>query len=236
MSRSLPIAVVAALLSGCLLPIASTQAQTNGVSFDATTKVFRLDAAGLTYAFGINDASELQPVYWGKSLGQQEHLPPPRRNEGNASFDLPSSTTPQEYAGWGAGLYVEPTLKATFHDGNRDLVLHYLEYATAHSPKGEELTVTLKDVASPLFVDLHYRIDAATGIIGRWATIRNRTAASVVLEEAGSATWNLPRGTDYSLRYLTSSPPISSSKPPSSTPATPVTASARLLGFSIASS
>jgi alpha-galactosidase len=203
MSRSLPIAVVAALLSGCLLPIASTQAQTNGVSFDATTKVFRLDAAGLTYAFGINDASELQPVYWGKSLGQQEHLPPPRRNEGNASFDLPSSTTPQEYAGWGAGLYVEPTLKATFHDGNRDLVLHYLEYATAHSPKGEELTVTLKDVASPLFVDLHYRIDAATGIIGRWATIRNRTAASVVLEEAGSATWNLPRGTDYSLRYLT---------------------------------
>ena len=49
-----------------------------------------------------------------------------------ASFDPSYTTTPQEYAGWGAGLFVEPALKVTFADGNRDLVLHYQSHtATA---------------------------------------------------------------------------------------------------------
>ena len=42
-----------------------------------------------------------------------------------ASFDGSYTNTPQEYAGWGAGLFIEPALKVTFPDGNRDLVLHY---------------------------------------------------------------------------------------------------------------
>ena len=42
-----------------------------------------------------------------------------------------------------------------------------------------------------------------TGIIGRSAVIMNKTQTPVMIEEAAAATWSLPRGTDYSLRYLT---------------------------------
>jgi hypothetical protein len=53
------------------------------------------------------------------------------------------------------GLFVEPALKISFSDGSRDLVLHY----ASHSIKGNELTVTLRDISRDLFVDLHYHVD-----------------------------------------------------------------------------
>jgi hypothetical protein len=34
-------------------------------------------------------------------------------------------------SGWGGGIYVEPALKVTFSDGNRDLVLHYVSATTS---------------------------------------------------------------------------------------------------------
>jgi hypothetical protein len=33
------------------------------VAFDPATKVFRMDAAGISYVFGINDQNELQTFY-----------------------------------------------------------------------------------------------------------------------------------------------------------------------------
>jgi alpha-galactosidase len=169
------------------------------IRFDATSKVFRLDAAGMTYAFGINDQDELQTIYWGAAIASSDHLAAAVQNAGVASFDLPTSTTPQEYAGWGAGLYVEPALKVAFADGNRDLVLHYV----SHTIRDNELTITLKDIERELFVDVRYSIDPETGIIGRSSVIRNKTTAPVMIEDAASAAWNLPHGTDYTLHYLT---------------------------------
>src|SRR5665213_2135206 len=128
------------------------------IRFDATSKVFRLDAAGMTYAFGINDQDELQTIYWGAAIASGDHMAAAVQNAGVASFDLPVSTTPQEYAGWGAGLYVEPALKVTFADGNRDLVLHYV----SHTIRDNELTITLKDIERDLFVDVRYSIDPET--------------------------------------------------------------------------
>jgi alpha-galactosidase len=168
------------------------------IRFDEASKVFRLDAAGTTYAFGINDQNELQPIYWGSAVETDDSLPVAKQNAGAEAFDLPSSTTQKEYAGWGAELYAEPALKVTFPDGNRDLVLHYV----SHAIKGDELTIMLKDIERELFVEVRYSIDPETGIIGRSSTIINKTGGAVVIEEAASATWNLPRGTDYTLSYL----------------------------------
>ena len=42
----------------------------------------------------------------------------------------------------GDGLYVEPVLKITFPDGNRDLVLHYV----SHSVDGSRLKLVMKDI------------------------------------------------------------------------------------------
>jgi alpha-galactosidase len=177
----------------------STYAQNAAIRFDAASKVFRLDGGQVSYVFGINEQNELQPLYWGARLGDTDSFPAAHTNEGHASFDMPSSTTPQEFSGWGAGLYVEPALKITFPDGNRDLVLHYV----SHKIDGQTLTIRLKDIERDVFVYLRYQMDSATGILGRSAVIENRTGGPLMIEQAAAATWTLPRGTNYTLDSLT---------------------------------
>ena len=169
------------------------------IHFDESSKVFRIDAADVTYAFGINNVNALQPIYWGGQLSSEDKFSTTSSKLGVASFDSSITTTPNEYAGWGAGLFVEPALKVSYPDGNRDLVLHYV----SHIIKGNELTITMEDIERSLFVELHYMVDHETGIVGRWAVILNKTQTAVTIDEAAAATWSLPRGSDYSLRYLT---------------------------------
>src|SRR5580704_12080340 len=126
--------VLSSSLMLALLTADSTTAQ--------TAQLFRLDGGNSTYAFGVNERGELQPLYWGGRLGPHDHVPPAHSLPEVASFDSPYTTTPQEYAGWGAGLFTEPALKITFADGNRDLVLHFVR-ATQNSPQSVELQ--LKD-------------------------------------------------------------------------------------------
>ncbi len=60
----------------------------------------------------------------------------------------------------------------------------------------------LKDIKRPVFVTLHYTIDPETGILARSATIENREAQPVTIEQAAAAAWALPAG-QYTLNYLT---------------------------------
>jgi alpha-galactosidase len=168
------------------------------IRFVETSKIFILDAGKVTYVFGINEQNILQHIYWGGHVGREEDFRTPGTEEWS-SFDLSSTTTPQEYPGWGAGLYVEPAVKVTFPDGNRDLVLHYV----SHQIAGNTLTVTLKDIQRALLAHLHYTVYPQTGILRREVTIENRTDKAVVLESAQSAAWYLPQGDGYRLRYLT---------------------------------
>ncbi|HEY3707467.1 MAG TPA: alpha-galactosidase [Terracidiphilus sp.] len=173
-------------------------AQSSAARFDMGTKEFRLDGGNVTYVFGVNPRGELQQMYWGARLADSDKLSPAQPMREVASFDPPYSTTPQEYVGWGAGLYVEPALKITFADGNRDLVLHY----DSHTDKPGGLDVVLKDISRPIYVTLHYAIDPETGILARSATIESRESAPVTIEQAAAAAWALPRG-QYTLNYLT---------------------------------
>src|SRR5258705_211843 len=168
------------------------------ITFLDKKKVWVLQAGESTYAFGVNERSELQHLYWGKSIGAEDFNSAHSLPEW-APFDLSTTTTPQEYPGWGAGLYTEPALKATFANGNREVVLHYVD----HQLKNDNLEITLKDEGSPLLVHLHYRVYADSGIIERSARIENRTSEAVTLESAQSAAWTLPPGRSYRLHYLT---------------------------------
>ena len=76
--------------------------------------------------------------------------------------------------------------------------LHY----ASQSIEGDELTVTLKDIQDDIEAALHYRVDPATGIISRWAVVRNGTQQQVKVESEQSATWYLPPGDGYRLSYL----------------------------------
>ena len=170
-----------------------------GITYDAQTRVFRIDAADTSYVIGVNERQELQTIYWGRRLHDGDSFAAIHSNTSAASFDGANNTTPEEFAAWGGGLYVEPALKITFPDGNRDVVLHYV----SHSIQGNVLDIVLKDISRHVLVHLQYQADSGTGIIRRSSLIENKTNTSFLIEQASSATWNLPRDANYSLRYLT---------------------------------
>jgi alpha-galactosidase len=172
--------------------------QSAPASFDPAAKVFRLDGGGVSYVFGVNPRGELQQLYWGGRVGAADAFPAAAPLREWASFDNSYNNTPQEYAGWGAGLFAEPALKVSFADGNRDLVLHY----QSHTATANGLNVVLKDVAREIYVTLHYAIDPESGILARSATIQNRESQPVTVEQAAAAAWSLPPA-HYTLNYLT---------------------------------
>jgi alpha-galactosidase len=173
-------------------------AEPSATSFDPASKVFRLDGGGVSYVFGVNSRGELQQLYWGGRLASTDTFPQAAPMTEWASFDSSYTNTPQEFAGWGAGLFVEPALKVTFADGNRDLVLHYV----SHHDVPHGFDVELRDIARPVFVILHYAIDPESGILSRSATIQNRGVQPVTVEQAAAAAWALPPA-HYTLNYLT---------------------------------
>jgi len=172
--------------------------QAVSIRFDQAARIFHIDAADTSYVFGINEHADLQALYWGKRLASGDTFPAAKASPEAASFDLSFTVTPHEFAGWGSGLYVEPDLKITFPDGNRDLELKYV----SHAIDGDKLSIVMKDISREVYVTLYYQPDAETGILRRWAVIENRTSEPFTIEQVSAATWNLPRGTDYRLRYL----------------------------------
>jgi hypothetical protein len=59
-------ALKALILLGSALTTSGAVAQiSSSIRFDAQTKIFRIDAAGITYAFGVNAQDQLQSIYWG---------------------------------------------------------------------------------------------------------------------------------------------------------------------------
>ena len=169
------------------------------VQYDPERKVWVLQAGEATYAMGVNERGELQSIYWGPRVTHDADFSPAHSRGEVASFDLSTTTTPQEYPGWGAELYNEPALKATYANGNRDVVLHFVQQHI----DGETLQIDLKDIASDLQVHLYYKVFPETGILERWSRIENHTDQVITLESAQSAAWSLPHGEGYGWHYLT---------------------------------
>ena len=184
--------------SGFVLLTAAMTIMAQTATFENDAKTFRLDGGNVSYVFGVNPRGELQQLYWGGRLAATDRFPQAVPMREWASFDTSYTNTPQEYAGWGDGLYNEPALKITFAAGNRDLVLHYESHKS--TPNG--LAVVLKDIKAAIFVTLHYSIDPDTGILARSATIENKESQPVIIEQAAAAAWALPPS-HYTLNYLT---------------------------------
>ena len=178
--------------------VASTAFVTDAVQFLPDKKLWILQAGDETYAFGVNEREELQSEYWGERL-PSEHFAVLHSLPGWSSFEPTTAATPQEYPGWGAALYAEPALKATFSNGNREVVLHYVDQRRSK----DSLEITLKELGSALAVLLRYRVDTETGIIERSARIENHTPEPVILESAQSAAWTFSPGPGAALHYLT---------------------------------
>src|ERR1700683_3518074 len=105
------VALASLLCSGAA---AAANAQTpNTTSHVGSQPVFRLDGGNTTYAFGVNERGELQQLYWGGRIAAADAIAAPHSDREWASFDSSYNDTPQEYPGWGAGLFQEPALKVT---------------------------------------------------------------------------------------------------------------------------
>ncbi|HEY6768633.1 MAG TPA: alpha-galactosidase [Candidatus Sulfotelmatobacter sp.] len=169
------------------------------IHVDKQTRVFRIDAADVSYVIGVNEKQQVQTLYWGKRLNPADSFAAAISDPGVATFDPSLDTTRQEFVAWGGGLYVEPDLKVAFPDGNRDLVLQYV----SHTITGNHLAILLKDLSRDVYVELQYEMDPATGILRRSAEVKNKTSSPLDVEQIASGTWTLPRGQSYRLRYLT---------------------------------
>ena len=87
MTRIHPRLLWTALTMSLAMYSITTRAQAaSNVHFDPATKVFRIDAGGMTYAFGINNVDELQPVFWGAASTARTSFPQPCQPEA-AAFD-----------------------------------------------------------------------------------------------------------------------------------------------------
>jgi alpha-galactosidase len=186
-------------LATCLIFAVSAPAlAADAIRFFSEKKLWVLDAGEATYALGVNERGELQSVYWGERV-RAEDLPAVHSLPGRSSFDPSTSVTPQEYPGWGGAMYTEPALKVAFSNGNREVVLRYVDQEL----KGDQLEIRLKDEGSPLWVSLRYRKYGDTGVIERSARIENRGAEAVTVEDAQSAAWTMWPGEGARLSYLT---------------------------------
>jgi alpha-galactosidase len=168
------------------------------IQFNESRKTWLITTPHSSYAMGVGPRGELQHLYWGAPLWHVEDIPAAREQTDISSFDPRQMIENEEFPGWGGPRYYEPALKITRADGDRDLVLHYEN----HRVQGNDLEIALKDIRDNIEATLHYRVYPESGVIARWAVVRNGTNQSITLESAQSATWYLPPGNGYRLSYL----------------------------------
>jgi alpha-galactosidase len=184
------------LLTACgtALPC-SGQAEIHG---STEKRQWFLDSGDSTYVVGVNDKQMLQTLYWGPRLPGTATLPAAKMQPERASFDPGMDTTPLEYPAWGGGLATETALKVTSANGDRTLTLVYADAQV----RGDRLEITMHDTVQPIRVHLYYQV-YPEGVLARWSSIENAGDAEFRIEQAASATLNLPRATGYELSWLT---------------------------------
>lgn len=193
------VTAAAAALGGGFCVTAPAQVS---VRYEASSKVWQLSAGEMTYAIGVNEAHALQTLYWGPRLAADVALPAARAFAEVASFDPSISVTPLEYAGWGGGLSSQPALKISSPNSDRALLLEVAGDQPEPRPGADTLEIVLRDRVAQVEVDLFYKL-YPQGILARWSKIENHSGRVLTVEQAASATWNLPSSTHYAMSWMT---------------------------------
>ncbi len=141
----------------------------------------------------------LMSAYWGEALKNPEEALSFADIECWDEDRFTPTAYSSEFTGWGTKFYHQPTLKATFADGVRDLELRVI--GSKLSDDKSTLTYTLKDRNYNFSVDVVYKTYENLSVIDRYCVIKNNEKEAVYLESVGSGTVNLPFAEEY---YLTS--------------------------------
>jgi alpha-galactosidase len=169
------------------------------VFYDQDTKIFVLETRNTSYIIGINQAGGVQSLHWGEKVNHTDCVNMLKPHS-HSSFDPNIEKEKEECCPWGGLFYAEPSIKAVFFDGVRDLKMTYETHTINKSP--DELIVTMKDEYYNMEVDLVYRIIEEFDLIERHCIIRNTGEDSFLMENAGSAVWNIPNPDNSKLTYV----------------------------------
>src|SRR5215510_8277502 len=159
-----------------------------------------LETRNTAYALGLNQAGLLTHRYWGARLLFVTDYPAPVDPVHWAADDA-SHFTPEEFPGYGSAKYIDPSLKVTFADGVRDVILKFVDAAVSDLST-PELAIRLRDVHYPLQLTLHYRLHEEYDLIERWVTLENLSEEDIIVERVFSAKLTLPYGDNYYFTHM----------------------------------
>jgi len=186
------------------------------IHFDAKARTLTLNTAHTTYQMQIAEPGHLLHLYYGsRAEGCLDYLylphdcgfspnPYERHTERGWSLD----TLPQEYSGSNGGDYRLPSLALSTDSGVVGAELRYVshtieegKYALSSLPtawdrggEAQTLTVTLRDEAAGLTVELLYGVYEEQDVITRAVRLINSGSQTIRLERAASACLDLPFG------------------------------------------
>jgi alpha-galactosidase len=186
---------------------------------DAAAGAWLIEMRSTAYAFGLADGgAALRHLHWGAPLPREAVAgllksatgPVPRHE---VQLSMAPDERPDEYVPWGGLRFDEPSLKAEFADGTRAVEWRVAGQRVIRQGPVSTLEVDLADTGYPLLVTLAYRVYDGFDVLDRWATLRHRggqpgtgqpgsDGAPVVIRQAHSANWPLPRRGGWRLRYL----------------------------------
>ena len=178
------------------------------IQFDQNSRIFYLNSAGCTYAFGINAIGIPEHLHFGAPVGndlffgtyddQGRIHPAVRFDETGKSYDL--SAIPQELCTPHGGNYYEPSLILVYPNGSRRSDLTYTGHEIFREKpmpeglpgirKGQTLALYLE--AKAVKVTLFYTVSETTATIVRSMKVENLGAEPVRVERAYSYSFELP--------------------------------------------
>jgi alpha-galactosidase len=158
-----------------------------------------------TYCIGLSeDGSSLLHIHWGPRITaaaviEMVHSSMPLM----APFESSTGISREEYVPWGEMRFSEPSLKVEYADGTRGIEWLFEEHGVERSRAGQTLWLRFRDRAYPFMVTLYYRIYDGHDVVERWVRLENTGGSGpVIVEQAFSADWRLPRRECYRMTYL----------------------------------
>jgi alpha-galactosidase len=168
------------------------------IKHDASRNIWVLEGDHISYALGLSELGTINHIYFGEKLPQLTDYPI-AGSIANFPYTLGSELSEEEYMGWGKAKFSEPSLKVTFHDHVRDVILTFIDFEIMDNI----LLFNLKDSYYALHVKLYYKIIADCDLIERYCEIINHSEKNMTLEQALTGSIFLPREKNYRLTYLT---------------------------------
>jgi alpha-galactosidase len=179
-----------------------------GFWHDETAGAWLAEMESTAYAFGLaDDGSALRHLHWGGPLPREAlsgllsasgEMSRYERRQLNSALERPD-----EYVPWGGLRFDEPSLKAEFADGTRNVEWRVRGHRITRRGPVSTLEVYLADTGYPLLVTLAYRVYDGFDVLDRWAMLRHSAEAGppVLIRQAHSANWWLPLRESWRLRY-----------------------------------